>query len=63
MTRDPDDDIPPVVDVDPSFCEDGRTLHVWYVLADGRMALSTFEFGGALGQDQTPHIIAGAGSA
>lgn len=42
-----------------SWCEDGHTLFIWYTLADGRQALSTYTLGGPIGQAQTPpHIVA-----
>lgn len=50
-------DLPPVADVDPIWCEDGLTLHIWYMLDDGRQALSTYTLGAAPGQAQTPPFI------
>jgi hypothetical protein len=49
-----------VIDVEPSWCEDGKTLFTWYTLSDGRQALSTYTLGVAPGQAQTaPFIVEG----
>ena len=53
----PADVLPPVVDVHPSWCEDGLTMHIWYTLADGRQALATYTLDAPIGQAQTPPRI------
>jgi hypothetical protein len=53
-----DDELPAVIDVDPSFAEDGKSLYVWQTHADGTLTLWTHQLGAGIGQDQTPHIVA-----
>ena len=55
-----DSELLAVIDVEPSWAEDGRTLFIWYTLADGRQALSTFTLGAPIGQALTaPFVVEG----
>jgi hypothetical protein len=55
-----DGELPAVVDIEPSWCEDGLTLFLWLTLADGRQALSTFTLGAPIGQALTaPFVVEG----